>query len=77
MQEHLKEKRILEDIRDQQARKLQDNERIIRQLEGEADRVKGEYDRLTGLLHNNIQRTISQTVSENFGFRPNDVPARP
>jgi hypothetical protein len=38
-------------------------------MESEIDRLKGEHDRICGLLQNNINRSIYQTISETTGPR--------
>ncbi|EGR34829.1 leucine rich repeat protein [Ichthyophthirius multifiliis] len=67
--EFTRERRRLEDIRDQQARKIQELESVIRQIENEMDKCKQEYQNLTQMLQNNINRTISQTVTENHTYK--------
>ncbi|EAS02915.1 hypothetical protein TTHERM_00492680 (macronuclear) [Tetrahymena thermophila SB210] len=67
--DHTRERRRLEDLRDQQAVKIQQLESVIRQMESEIDRCRQEYQNLTQMLQSNINRTISQTVTENHAFK--------
>lgn len=63
-EENAGQKRVLEDIRDQQARKLNDQERVIKQMETDNERLRVEYDKLCASLQSNINRSIYQTMAE-------------
>ncbi|KRX01655.1 hypothetical protein PPERSA_03739 [Pseudocohnilembus persalinus] len=71
------EKMQHEQMQNEQARKIQSLEGLRRQLESENDRVRQEYERITNALQSNISKTISQTVQENFQFKPADLQAKP
>lgn len=58
------EKRYLEDQREQLAKKVAQLENLMKQKDSEVSYIKTDYDRLCNMLHNNISKTISQTIRE-------------
>lgn len=45
-------------------RKIQQLEAAIKQKDSDIGLIKADYDRLCNMLHNNITKTITQTIRE-------------